>query len=894
MGSLHKQAELEVALQGFGDARLRSRMHGRPLSEVGRLHMCPRILISIINKFFPGSPKSFQTEKFAQIVLDGMADTGTKVHGKYVRYPSNIKSLPSRRSQDSGTSSFSSSQRATSLGTVELTNRYDNEQQSRSVRDLQNALAAANERVAKIEEANAEFAMLLKEKSRERRKLEESLDELIKETHILRQKRDEARSQSQSRRSPLSTALSNFRMPTIARPVLALEEDINRQVDEASTSSRIFAIPGDKHAHYTRSTESRSSHHSWDSGIGSSFPNQGASLRTVELNPAYDADQQRGSLRALQWELDAANDLIARLEKEKEELQDWDREGRKLEQTVDEWMMKNRSLSNASLLAQPLLGPQPMSLRNERLEKIFGVYSTDEADGLDDKCSAAEAFESPFSTALYHTVASDIEPEIKPSAYEKGQLKMIYPPLWTVKSPSQGLQGDFSPACLSTDGLRLLDTEPSDKLYEAPVDKFITSLADILPVDCITENEATSPVKPGQAESQLNAHENKLLDLVPSDRNTDDLQISTLKMQVIEKDHLPENKRHVLKLILADISPASPIITNIFTSIFAPKRNDVESENYRRLEWTCRCGMKSHEYFEEIQVGAVATLATALMSSGYVSHARISSHPQTHSALLRIYQRSTNVVGKARNKLRNLSGPVLPYSAPKSGTVQASSCTQAQTCRWLHVCLPKSLYATSLKPLHITCDARQQLITDATLFDSLRSTYYKQRNWRELLFFRLSRIDFIKFEALPDDLVDGLVPNEVPPPTQKDYDFVPTPPTIIPPISAKHMIHLFQNCHREPSNSDFYLQRIPKKMVQPLVFDPKRVDGNAGWGLNFVEVMDHSLAAKVMFVLSLVLGLGFGISWSIMEKDVSGGFGVAAYIVTVLTLAVVIWQSRAA
>ncbi|RDW72161.1 hypothetical protein BP5796_08195 [Coleophoma crateriformis] len=173
---------------------------------------------------------------------------------KHVRFPSNIKGHSSHRSRDSGIGSSNSSQRA-SLGTAEPTSRYDTEQQSRSVRDLQNALDAANERVASLEAANAEFKELMKARSRDRRKLEQDNEDLSKENQRLRRERDEARSQNQSRRSPPSTASSSPRMPATARPVF--EEDISLR-RAPSSRNRPTPAEGERRARRRSVNEPRS------------------------------------------------------------------------------------------------------------------------------------------------------------------------------------------------------------------------------------------------------------------------------------------------------------------------------------------------------------------------------------------------------------------------------------------------------------------------------------------------------------------------------------------------------------------------------------------------------------------------------------------------------------
>jgi hypothetical protein len=114
----------------------------------------------------------------------------------------------------------------------------------------------------------------------------------------------------------------------------------------------------------------------------------------------------------------------------------------------------------------------------------------------------------------------------------------------------------------------------------------------------------------------------------------------------------------------------------------------------------------------------------------------------------------------------------------------------------------------------------------------------------------------------------------------------------VPPITVDHMMHLFNSCPSAHASSvnKFYLERIPRKKVEPLSFRPDRASGNIGWGLHFVESLNTSLAVTVMFTVSLVIGLVFAIVWSVLEIDVQGAFGVAAYITSLATLAVMTWQ----
>jgi hypothetical protein len=71
---------------------------------------------------------------------------------------------------------------------------------------------------------------------------------------------------------------------------------------------------------------------------------------------------------------------------------------------------------------------------------------------------------------------------------------------------------------------------------------------------------------------------------------------------------------------------------------------------------------------------------------------------------------------------------------------------------------------------------------------------------------------------------------------------------------------------------------------------PDLVDAITGWGLHFVEGLNSALAVTVMFSVSLILGVVFAICWSIWKQDVQGAFGVASYVTSVITLAVMTWQ----
>ncbi|KAE8452044.1 hypothetical protein EG329_002209 [Mollisiaceae sp. DMI_Dod_QoI] len=146
------------------------------------------------------------------------------------------------------------------------------------------------------------------------------------------------------------------------------------------------------------------------------------------------------------------------------------------------------------------------------------------------------------------------------------------------------------------------------------------------------------------------------------------------------------------------------------------------------------------------------------------------------------------------------------------------------------------------------------------------------------------------FDLCPEDLVDHIIPDKLPP-TIDEYDFMPPPPLKkCPPIGASHMMHLFTSCTEQPLNASLYLRHIPKRTDQALSFRADLIDGQTGYVLHFVEKQNNSLAVTVMFIVSLIVGLVFGVWWTVRKQDIQGAFGVASYVTSVITLAVMAWQ----
>lgn len=101
-------------------------------------------------------------------------------------------------------------------------------------------------------------------------------------------------------------------------------------------------------------------------------------------------------------------------------------------------------------------------------------------------------------------------------------------------------------------------------------------------------------------------------------------------------------------------------------------------------------------------------------------------------------------------------------------------------------------------------------------------------------------------------------------------------------------------CVSQPLTTSLYLRHILKKKGKALSFLADKIEGNTGWGLHFVENLDSLIAVTVMFVVSPVLEVVFTVFWGAYKRDVHDAFGVAAYVASVMTLAVMSWKMWAA
>ncbi len=122
---------------------------------------------------------------------------------------------------------------------------------------------------------------------------------------------------------------------------------------------------------------------------------------------------------------------------------------------------------------------------------------------------------------------------------------------------------------------------------------------------------------------------------------------------------------------------------------------------------------------------------------------------------------------------------------------------------------------------------------------------------------------------------------DMPPNTMRD-EYLYESCDLVPPVGEEFITHWFQ--HPEEAWDLLYAySRFPKKLKCELEL---HCAPRVGWGLQIVDGWMISRLWLLGLSLFVCGSLAFAISWTLLEHDIQGAFGVSAYIVTLLTLAI--------
>jgi hypothetical protein len=332
----------------------------------------------------------------------------------------------------------------------------------------------------------------------------------------------------------------------------------------------------------------------------------------------------------------------------------------------------------------------------------------------------------------------------------------------------------------------------------------------------------------------------------------------------------------------------------------------------KRIYWRCRCGILIYDDFFERRPASIDSpadgghhlsgpfpldeqnvhrnqdsgkgLGPAFTGEPYETGTISSPQQSGKSSSQRPAQRSVGY------KLGNINTSGNKSTTPSgSGSLPTSSLgTSVGTPRipshfeFLLLCIPFKSHANKL----LNIDTTTPPSSDVAFFRLLRQSYTKNRGqFRNFFSIRaLSKIRFVHFDAFRNDLVDVRKLDCIPPETQKDnYRFEPLPDKYEPPpIGKNRMRHLYDY----PDHADEVLldcfSRVPRKLRERLSVAPG-IGSREGWGICFIEGVSWPRVCALGLVGVLASTI-FGIAWTVVQKDIQGGFGVASYMLGVLVL----------
>jgi len=134
--------------------------------------------------------------------------------------------------------------------------------------------------------------------------------------------------------------------------------------------------------------------------------------------------------------------------------------------------------------------------------------------------------------------------------------------------------------------------------------------------------------------------------------------------------------------------------------------------------------------------------AEGLIQAGYIKCASIStSSPRKFEAIFIIMNNILTIAANKASAIIYKIKCIMTRSKTADKSPERLPCITQGDCRWLHVCMKRSVHATSLEALHL-CSQDQQV--DPTVFKALKDIYRLQRSRKSTWISKLQRIDFVK------------------------------------------------------------------------------------------------------------------------------------------------------
>lgn len=279
---------------------------------------------------------------------------------------------------------------------------------------------------------------------------------------------------------------------------------------------------------------------------------------------------------------------------------------------------------------------------------------------------------------------------------------------------------------------------------------------------------------------------------------------------------------------------------------------------YRRIEWTCDCGV---ELYGDFMIDKASDL-DGLELSLHVPAENTSTSSSSDS------EQSVETGTNPRHMISRSRSSSTRTTLSTSST-NASSIDIAQS-KFFALCINTGSIYKTLAELDMS-----RLNSDGEAFSQMKKAYIQYRGLRSRLRFLIKpvTVEFVRFTLW--NLRRGYVsitdrPSSMPPNTRIDYDFVP------PPMPPEVFVHYLEHGDGDFSPNRYtWLPRLPKRLNNKVMDCGEATEG---WGIHVIEGPNRE---AVFWVLMITISASVlaSVLWTSLKGDIQGGTGLGALII---------------
>ncbi|KAF1952222.1 hypothetical protein CC80DRAFT_182536 [Byssothecium circinans] len=209
--------------------------------------------------------------------------------------------------------------------------------------------------------------------------------------------------------------------------------------------------------------------------------------------------------------------------------------------------------------------------------------------------------------------------------------------------------------------------------------------------------------------------------------------------------------------------------------------------------------------------------------------------------------------------------------------------------KYLELCVNVGKYETKLAEIQVvsTSSSSSAICTDAHLFRKIYDRYFalRRHTWSRFLY-RPVGIKFVHFGVQAGHRVGFFAGSPLPSEdviASKRYEYNLQPP-VPPPIDSRTFLHYFwKHSTHSQSTSARYVDRLPKKLGQSLIWELGTDELREGWGIHILEGPNK---AVICWALLAVLAASFGVSlgYDLIMRSGDSGFAIGQWMVATLTV----------